>query len=127
MVIEAALRRTLGVAARPGGHIHREHQRVGVGQATDQQIAQPLDLDATTAQRVINAAPAAPTHRLQAQMRQRWEGLGAQQRVAQLEQRVSAAGVAGVQLSPERAEPRKGEGWHRHGRAACQLLGSQAI
>jgi hypothetical protein len=53
-------------------------------------------------------------------MRQRWEGLGAQQRVAQLEQRIGAAGVAGVQLSPEAAEPHQGEGWHRHGRAACQ-------
>jgi hypothetical protein len=27
-------------------------------------------------------------------------------------------GVAGVPLSPERAKPHEGEGWHRHGRAA---------
>ncbi len=49
MVVEAALRRALGVAARPGGHVDGEHQRVGGWQATDQQIAKPLDLDATTA------------------------------------------------------------------------------
>ena len=51
-------------------------------------------------------------------LRQRSDCLGAQQRVAQLEQRIGAADVAGVQLSPEAAEPREGEGWHRHGRAA---------
>jgi hypothetical protein len=56
--------------------------------------------------------------RLQAQVRQRRDRLGAQQRVAELEQRIGAAGAAGVQLSPEVAEPREGEGWHRHGRAA---------
>jgi hypothetical protein len=47
--------------------------------------------------------------RLQAEVRQRPERLGAQQRVAELEQRISAAGAAGVQLSPERTEPRKGQ------------------
>jgi hypothetical protein len=56
--------------------------------------------------------------RLQAQVRQRRDRLGAQQRVAQLEQRIGAAGEAGVQLSPELTEPRQGEGWHRHGHAA---------
>jgi hypothetical protein len=56
--------------------------------------------------------------RLQAQVRQRPDRLGAQQRVAELEQGIGAAGEAGVQLAPEPAEPRKGEGWHRHGRAA---------
>jgi len=56
--------------------------------------------------------------RLEAQVRQRRDRLGAQQRVAQLEQRIGAAGETGVQLSPEMAEPREGEDWHRHGRAA---------
>jgi len=118
VVVVAARRRAFGIAARPGGHIHRKHQRVGVGQVADQQVTQPLDLDATTGQRVVDAAPAAPTDRFQTQVRQRRERLGAQQRVAQLEQRISAAGEAGVQLGPERAEPRKGGSWHRHGRAA---------
>jgi hypothetical protein len=64
--------------------------------------------------------PAAPAAWFQAQVWQRPDRLRAQQRVAQLEQRIGAAGAAGVQLSPELIEPRKGEGWHRHGRAACQ-------
>jgi len=66
----------------------------------------------------IDAAPAAPADRLQAQVRQGGDRLGAQQRIAQLEQRVSAAGEAGVQLGPERVEPHQGGSWHRHGRAA---------
>jgi hypothetical protein len=47
--------------------------------------------------------------RLQAQVRQRREAVAAQQRVAELEQRIGAAREAGVQLGPERAEPRQGE------------------
>jgi hypothetical protein len=116
--VVAAAGRALGVAARPGGHVHGEHQRVGGLQAVDQQVAQPLSINAATGQRGVGAAPATPTDRLQAQVRQRGKRLGAQQRVAQLKQRVSAAGEAGVQLGPERAKPRKGEGWHRHGCAA---------
>jgi hypothetical protein len=36
--------------------------------------------------------------------------LAAEQRVAQLKQGIGAAGERAVQLAPERAEPRKGEG-----------------
>jgi hypothetical protein len=126
MVVVAAVWRALGVAARPGGHIHREHQRVGGWQAVDQQVAQPLGLEATTGQRGVDAAPAALVDWFQAQVRQRRERLGAQQRVAELDQGVGAAGVAGVQLGPERTEPRKGGSWHRHGRAACHPRPSQA-
>jgi hypothetical protein len=57
----------------------------------------------------VGAARAAPVDWLQAQVRQRWEAAAAQQRVAQLEQRIGAAGEAGMQLSPEQVEPRKGE------------------
>jgi hypothetical protein len=42
-------------------------------------------------------------------VRQRGDRRGAQQRVAQLEQRISAAGEAGVQLSPELTKPREGK------------------
>jgi hypothetical protein len=118
MVVIAALGRAFGVAARPGGHIHREHQRVSVGKAADQQVAQPLAVDAPTGQGGVAAAPAALVDRLQAQVRQRRDRLGAQQCVAQLEQRIGAAGVAGVQLGPELTESHQGEGWHRHSRAA---------
>jgi hypothetical protein len=118
VVVVAALRRALGVAARPGGHVHREHQRVGGRQAAREQVAQPLGIDLAAGQRGVGAAPATPADRLQAQVRQRPDRRGAQQRVAQLEQRIGAAAEAGVQLGPETAQPREGEGWHRHGRAA---------
>jgi hypothetical protein len=118
MVVVAALRGAFGVAARPGGHVHGEHQRVGIGQAAREQVAQPLGVDAAAGQGGVAAAPAALVDRLQAQVRQRRDRLGAQQRVAQLEQRIRAAGEAGVQLSPELAESHQGEGWHRHDRAA---------
>jgi hypothetical protein len=39
MVVVAALGRTLGVTARPGGHIDREHRRVAVRQAGNQHVA----------------------------------------------------------------------------------------
>ena len=47
--------------------------------------------------------------RLEAELANRCNRRGAQQGVAQLEQRIGAAGVAGVQLGPERVEPRQGE------------------
>jgi hypothetical protein len=118
MVVVAPLGAGLGVAARPGGHVHREHQRVGIGQAADQEVTQPLGVDPPTGQGGIDAAPAAPADRFQAQVRQRRDRLGAQQRITKLEQRISAAGEAGVQPSPEVAKPCEGEGWHQHDRAA---------
>jgi hypothetical protein len=119
MVVVAPLRGALGVAARPGGHVHREHQRVGGRQGAGEQVAEPLGVDAPAGERGIDAAPAAAVNRLQAQVRQRQERcLAAEQGIAQLKQGVGAAGEAGVQLAPEGAEPRQGGSWHRHGRAA---------
>jgi hypothetical protein len=105
-------------AARPGGHIDGEHQRVGVQQDARQQVAKPLGIDLAAGKGGVDAAPAAPADQFQAQVRQRRDRRSAQQRIAEFEQRVGAAGETGMQLSPEVAEPRKGEGWHRHGRAA---------
>jgi hypothetical protein len=119
MVVVAALGRALGVAARPGGHVHGKDRRVGGRQNARQQVAQPLGIDLTAGKGGVDAAPAALVDRFQAQVRQGWNRCrGAQQRVAQLEQGIGAAGEAGVQLAPELTELRKGEGWHRHGRAA---------
>ncbi len=36
VVVVAPLGRAFGVAARPGGHVHREHRRVGLRQSADQ-------------------------------------------------------------------------------------------
>jgi site-specific DNA recombinase len=119
MVVVAALRGAFGVAAWPSGHVHREHQRVGVGQEAHQQIPQPLGVDPPADQRGIGAAPAALVGRLQAQVRQGQERRRlAQQRVAQLKQRIGAAGETGVQLVAEGTQPHQGGSWHRHGRAA---------
>jgi hypothetical protein len=118
MVVVAALGRALGVAARPGGHVHGEDWRVGGRQTAREQVAEPLGIDLTAGKGGVDAAPAALVDWFQAQVRQRRERLGAKQRVAELEQGVGAAGVAGVQLRPEDAKPHEGEGWHRHGRAA---------
>jgi hypothetical protein len=119
MVVVAALGRALGVAARPGGHVHGEHQRVGGWQVAGEQVAEPFDLDAAAGQRGVDAAPAALVDRLQAQVWQRRERrLAAEQGVAQLQQRIGAAGAAGVQLGPERTQPHQGGRWHQHGRAA---------
>ena len=120
MVVVAALGRAFGVAAWPGGHVHGKDRRVGGRQNARQQVAQPLGIDVTAGKGGVDAAPAALVDRFQAQVRQGWNRWcrGAQQRVAQLEQRIGAAGEAGVQLGSERAEPHEGEGWHRHGRAA---------
>jgi hypothetical protein len=85
VVVVTPLGRALGVAARPGGHIHREHQRVGILQEAHQQVAQPLGVDAAVGQGGVDAAPAALMDWLQAQVRQRQEAVGAQQRVAELE------------------------------------------
>jgi hypothetical protein len=118
VVVGAALRGGFGIAAWPGGHIDREHQRVGGWQGAGEQVAQPVGVDAAAGQGGIGAAPAASVDWFQAQVRQRRDRLGAQQGVAQLEQRVGAAGEAGVQLTPEHVEPRKARRWLRHGRAA---------
>jgi hypothetical protein len=75
-----------------------------------EQVAQPLDLDAAAGQGGIGATPAAPVDRLQTQVWQRRDRLGAQQRVAQLEQRIGAAGEADVRLVAEGTKP------HQRGR-----------
>jgi hypothetical protein len=64
--VVAALGRALGVAARRGGNINGEHQRVGVWQEAHQQIPQLLGVDPAAGQGGIDAAPAPLVDRLQA-------------------------------------------------------------
>jgi len=74
----------------------------------DQQLAEPLGVDAAVGQRGIQAAPAAPMGRFQAQVRQRRDRpLGAQQRIGQVQQRIRAAGAAGIQLATEALQARQ--------------------
>jgi hypothetical protein len=117
VVVVAALRRALGVTTRPGGHVHREHQRVGVGKAACQQVAQPFGVDAPAGERIVDAAPATPTDRLQTQVRQRRERLGAQ-RASPSSTSASARRVKHACSSVRNPPSRTREGWYRHGRAA---------
>jgi hypothetical protein len=111
-------RATRNAASRWTYQLHRVAWMASCLSSSPQQIPQLLGLDAAAGHGGIDAAPAPPVDRLQAQVGQRRDRGGAQQRVAKLEQRIGAAGEAGVQLAPEAAEPRQGEGWHRHDRAA---------
>ena len=108
VVVQAALGGAFGVAARPGGDVHRiDRQATRQGMA-DQQVAQPLGVDVAAGQRGVGAAPAAPVGWFQAQLWQRRDRpLGAQQRIGQVNQRIPTAGAAGVQLGPERSQPRQ--------------------
>jgi hypothetical protein len=70
-----------------------------------EQVAQPLGVDPAAGERGVEAAPAAPVDWFQAQVRQRrHRRVGAKQRVGQVDQRVRAAGAAGVQLGAERPQ-----------------------
>jgi transposase len=91
-----------------------------------QQITQRLGVHTAVGEGGVGAAPPTLMDRLQAQVRQRRDRLGAKQRVAQLEQRIGAAREAGMQLSPEPAEPLKGESGLGHDRAACTTQQLQA-
>ena len=66
-----------------------------------EQVAQPLGVDLPAGQGGVGAAPAALVDRFQAQVRQRRDRVGAQQCIAELEQRVGTAGETGVQLGAE--------------------------
>jgi hypothetical protein len=66
----------------------------------------------------VGAAPAALVGWLQAQVRQRRYDLGTQQRVAQVEQGIGAAGEAGMQLGAEGAELAEGGSRLGHDRGA---------
>jgi hypothetical protein len=87
-----------------------------------EQVAQPLSIQVAAGQCGIGAAPAASVGGLQAQVGKRWDRLGAQQRVGQLQQGIGAAGAACVQLQAEGVELLKEllKGGSRlgHGRAA---------
>ena len=78
-------------------------------QGAGEQVAQPLGVDLTAGHGGVGAGPATPVDWLQAQVRQRRDRLGAHQRVAQVQQRIGAAGEAGVQLGPERGQPDEGK------------------
>jgi hypothetical protein len=60
MIVVAALGGALGVTARPGGHIDREHRRAAIRQVAVELVTQPLGIDLTAGQGGIGTAPATP-------------------------------------------------------------------
>jgi hypothetical protein len=63
-----------------------------------------LVIEAPRSQRIIEAAPAAAVHRLQAQVGQGDDRIGRQQSIAQLEQGIGASMEAPVEVGAKRAE-----------------------
>jgi hypothetical protein len=94
VVVVAALRRAFGIAARPGGHVDGEDQRVSGRQVADQQVAQPIGVDAASGQGGVGAAPAAPGE------------AGMQLRPEQAEPRKGEAGI-NMAAQPDRTEHRQ--------------------
>ena len=95
VVIEAALGARLGIAARPYRDVHRVDRRgaptvVSQG-ATGEQIPQVLLVDASLAQRRVEAAPPPPVNRRQTQVRRRGDGARGQEGIGQLEERVGSS------------------------------------
>ena len=118
MVVEAALRTGLGVAARPDAQVDGvDRLAVGGGVLRQQSRAGPRRRGAL-GQGVIEAAPAAAVRGLQAEVGQRGDRLGRQQGIDQLEQGVGTALEAAVEVSAEGAEGR--EVISGHARPACQ-------
>jgi hypothetical protein len=118
VVVQATLGAAVGVAARPAGGIDRVGRQATVQRAAGQQGADPFGVEVAAGQGGVGAAPAAPVGRLQAQVGNRWDRLGAQQRIGQLHQGVGAAGAAGVQLGAEGTELAEGGSRLGHDRAA---------
>jgi hypothetical protein len=95
MVVVAALGRAFGVAARPGGHIDREHRRVAIGQVASEQVTQPLGVDPTAGSRLRCGS----------------DGIAWAHSSASLNSNSASArrSEAGMQLGPKLIEPRRGK------------------
>ena len=98
-VIEAPFGAGLGVAAVPGGGVHGEHHRPVGRVVRHEDLTQPVAVDRPQGERLVQAAVAAAEHRLQAERRHRGDrSRRAQCGVAQLEERVTPARAATVQV-----------------------------
>jgi hypothetical protein len=89
-VVEASFGAALGVAAVEGRRVDGEDRRPGEGSMLDEEATQAVLVDAALAQRLVEAAVAAGELGLQAERRDGGDRpRPAQQRVAELEQRVA--------------------------------------
>jgi len=100
MVVVAALRATLRIAAIPHAHVHGVdgRRRFASGKRmVSEQPPQSLGVDSSAAERVIEAAPPTAMRRLQAQVDRRRYRLSGEEGVGELEEGVSAAVEAVVE------------------------------
>ena len=100
MVVEAALRATLCVAAIPYANVHGVDGRrrfASSKRIVGEQPPQSLGVDSSTAERVVESAPATAMRRLQAQVDWRRDCLCAEKGVGEFEEGLSAAMEAVVE------------------------------
>ncbi len=101
MIIEATLGARRRVAAGPDAAIDRI-DRLAVGERLGgEQHPQPGLVAPPMDERGVQAAPAAPMHRLAAQVDRRRHRPGGQQRLGQREERIAAPVQAGIEIIPE--------------------------
>src|SRR5260221_8256257 len=86
MVVDGPFGAGLGVAARPDADIDGIDRFAAGQRVADEQLLQAAGAELPNRQGIVEAAPAAPMLRLHTEQRQRWDGAGRQQRVAQLEE-----------------------------------------
>src|SRR5258706_9927546 len=108
MVVDGSFGAGLGVAARPDADIDRiDGFAAGQGVA-DEQLLQAAGVDLPNRQGVVEAAPAAPMLRLNAEQRQRRDRAGRQQRIAQLEEGILPPSEGSIRRGAEASKGGKG-------------------
>jgi hypothetical protein len=93
MVVEAALGGTLRVAAIPHAHVHGiDGRRLAPSKRmVGEQPSQSLGVDSSTAERVVEAAPATAVRRLWAQVDWRGDPFGGEDGVSEIEEGIGTA------------------------------------
>lgn len=105
-VVKAALGAALGVTARPGRRVDGEDQRPIAWTVGDEEAAQPILVDPSGGERLVEAPVTAGEHRLEAESGHRADrSRRADNRVAELEERIAPADERAAQLG---AEPNEG-------------------
>jgi hypothetical protein len=102
VVVQAPSGAALGVTAGPGRLVDRKDQRPAHRPVGREQVPDGLGSHLPLGQRAVQAAPATPKPRLQAQLRQRAHRSGrAQQRIGELKQPIRPPAQAAIPALPE--------------------------
>ncbi len=103
MVVEAAIRAALRVAAGPHAHVHGvDGRRSALGERMmGEQVAQDLRVDTSMRQSRVEASPSAPVRGLEAQVSGRRGGIRGKDGIGELEKGVGSAIKAAVKRVSE--------------------------